>query len=87
MDEAKKIEDFMKPKCPVDPGDRFYRKHKTMTIPDRLEVLEVIPHPCGYFIKARYMYHAIGILERTFSDMIFKDENWVIEKRGIDFAV
>lgn len=77
--------DFMKPRCAVKVGDRIYRKHKVMTIPDRMEVIEVVPAPSGYFIKVRYMYHAIGQLERTFSDIIFKDDSWVIEKKGIDF--
>ena len=85
MDEEQKIQEFMKPRCPVKVGDRIYRKHKTMTIPDRMEVISVVPAETGYFIKVRYMYHAIGKLERIFSDVIFKDENWVIEKKGEDF--
>ena len=90
MDEEVKVveydaNDFLKPRCPVKVGDRIYRKHKTMTIPDRMEVVEVVPSASGYFIKVRYMYHAIGQLERTFSDIIFKDDSWVIEKKGIDF--
>ena len=79
------IREFMKPACPVKVGDRIYRKHKTMTIPDRLEVIDIRSHPEGYYIKARYMYHSIGQLERTFSDVIFKDDSWVIERKGIDF--
>lgn len=90
MDEEVKavdisVEDFMKPRCPVKVGDRIYRKHKTMTIPDRMEVTEVKSVDDGYFIKVRYMYHAIGELERTFSSVIFQDDSWVIEKKGIDF--
>ena len=79
------IQEFLKPKCPVKLGDRIYRKHKTMTIPDRMEVIDIQPHADGYFIKGRYMYHSIGPLERTFSDVIFKDDSWVIERKGIDF--
>lgn len=79
------VEDFMKPRCPVKVGDRIYRKHKTMTIPDRLEVIEIAPHDAGYFIKCKYLYHAIGQLERMFSDAIFKDDAWVIERKGVDF--
>lgn len=83
MDEEVKavdisVEDFMKPRCPVKIGDRIYRKHKTMTIPDRMEVTEVVPAYSGYFIKVRYMYHSIGELERTFSSAIFQDDSWVI---------
>lgn len=82
------IWDYMKPKCPVKIGDRIYRKHANMTLPDRLEVIDIKPDlKTGgyYFIKARYMYHAIGQTERTFSDIIFKDDSWVIERKGIDF--
>lgn len=79
------VEEFMKPRCQVKPGDRIYRKQKAMTIPDRLEVVEIRPNDVGYFIKCRYLYHSIGPFERTFSDVIFRDENWVIEKKGVDF--
>lgn len=92
MDEMKtvttsdiSVEDFMKPRCKVKPGDRIYRKNKNMTIPDRMEVTEVTPSKTGYFIKCKYMYHGIGVQERTFSDVIFQDDSWVIEKKGIDF--
>ena len=81
-------EEFMRPRCKVSVGDRIYRKLRNMTIPDRMEVVEVQPMKDvknGYFIKCRYMYHAIGIQERTFSDVIFKDDDWVIEKKGVDF--
>ena len=90
MDEEVKVveydaNDFLKPRCPVKVGDRIYRKHKTMTIPDRMEVVDVKSVDDGYFIKVKYMYHAIGQLERTFSSAIFRDDSWVIEKKGIDF--
>ena len=92
MDEMKtvtasetSVEEFMKPRCKVKSGDRIYRKHRNMTVPDRMEVTEVTPAETGYFIKCKYMYHGIGQQERTFSDVIFRDENWVIEKKGVDF--
>ena len=79
------IQEFMKPRCHVKVGDRIWRKMKNMTMPDRMEVIDIQPHTDGYFIKCRYMYHSIGQLERTFSDVIFKDDSWVIERKGIDF--
>lgn len=79
------IEEFMKPRCPVKVGDRIWRKNKNMTMPDRLEVVEIKSMKSGYLIKCRYMYHSIGPLERMFSDMIFHDDSWVIEKKGVDF--
>lgn len=76
------IEEFVK-HCPVEVGDTFYRDKPNMTIPDRLRVEEIIERDGGFFIRAKYIYHTIGPgLERTFSDIIFKDPNWIIEKRG-----
>lgn len=72
--------------CPVQVGDRFYRKTGKLQIPDRLEVLEIKKMTVGYVIKAKYIYHKIGpVFERNFSDVIFKDPDWVIEKKGVDF--
>ena len=93
MDSNKMMQDidlkeFMKPRCKVKVGDRIYRKIRSMTIPDRMEVTEVIPNESGYFFKVKYMYHTVGTnmpLRRTFSDAIFNDDSWVIEKKGVDF--
>ena len=90
MDETKKaqefdVESFLRPRPPVKVGDRIYRKHKNMTMPDRLEVMEIKWLNTGYIIKCRYMYHSIGPLERSFSDMILRDDSWVVEKKGVDF--
>ena len=79
------IEEFSKT-CPVSVGDHFYRKKPHETIPDRLEVVEIKEVNGTFYIQAKYMYHTIGpVMERTFSDMIFNDDSWVIEKRGVDF--
>lgn len=76
------IEEFVK-NCPVEVGDTFYHEKPNMTIPDRLRVEEIIERDGCFFIRAKYMYHTMGPgLERTFSDMIFKDPSWIIEKRG-----
>ena len=76
------IEEFTR-KCPIEIGDRFYRKSQKLTIPDRLEVVEIKDVEGIFYIRAKYLYHAIGPdFERTFSDVIFKDPDWVIEKRG-----
>lgn len=81
------LEDFLRPVCPVKIGDRIYRRKTNMTIPDRMVVEKIIPNNDGktYTIRVRYMYHVIGPFEREYSDSIFKDENWVIEKKGKDF--
>jgi len=75
------IEEFTK-RCPVEVGDTFYHKTPNMTIPDRLEVLEIKEMESGYIIRAKYLYHSIGpTFERCFSDVIFRDPDWVIEKK------
>lgn len=76
------IEAYFKKTCPVEIGDYFYRKRPGETIPDRLEVIAIKEIDGSFFITGKYIYHAIGpVFERTFSDVIFKDPNWVIEKR------
>lgn len=77
------IEEFFAPTCPVEIGDTFYHEKPNMTIPDRLKVIDIKEVDGSFFIKARYIYHAMGPnIERTFSDVIFKDPSWIIEKRG-----
>ena len=69
--------------CPVEVGDTFYRKIKNMTIPDRLEVLETWYLDGTWFIRAKYMYHAIGPnFEQTFSDVYFQNDDVVIERKN-----
>ena len=76
------IEEFSR-KCPVEVGDRFYRKSQKLTIPDRLEVVEIKDVDGVFYIRAKYLYHTVGPdFERTFSDVIFKDPDWVVEKKG-----
>ena len=72
------IEEFTK-KCPVEIGDKFYRKSRGYY----LEVVDIKDVDGTFYIRARYLNHANGPdFERTFSDMIFKDPDWVIEKRN-----
>lgn len=70
-------------KCPVEPGDIFYRSTDKINIPDRLEVVDVQEIRGDTLVRARYLYHMIGpVFERTFSAKIFDDPRWVIEKKG-----
>jgi hypothetical protein len=71
--------------CPVEIGDRFYRKSQLILVPDRIVVKSIKATNDGYLILGRYMYHVNGKKERMFSDSIFKDSNWIIEKKGTDF--
>lgn len=73
------ISEVFQKRCPVKVGDVFYHRKPNMTMPDRLKVLEIKKVDDTFYIKAKYMYHAIGPFERTFSDIIFKDPDWVIE--------
>lgn len=74
-------------RCPVEVGDYFYRRNHCTdigaSIPDRLQVMEIKEDDGMFFIRAKYIYHAIGpVFERTFSDIIFRDPNWIVEKKG-----
>ena len=93
MDEfenASSINVFFKPKCPVKVGDRFYRMNHEIRAgrrwPDKIEVVKVTEskEPGYFFVEGKYLQHTVGT-NRTFSSMIFKDPDWVIERRGIDF--
>lgn len=81
MDEVIKMNN----KCPVEIGDRFYRKIPNTTIPDRLVVKDIKPDENGYLITGEYMYHFMGKKERIFSSTIFNDPSWIIEKKDVDF--
>ena len=70
------IDDFMKPRCPVEVGDYFYRTNYCIetgaVLPDRIQVMSVteLENPivinelkgqyAYYKIRGRYIYHAIG---------------------------
>lgn len=74
-------------RCPVDVGDTFYHRNRSVDIgaalPDRIRVEEVTEKDGMFFIRGRYLYHAIGpTFERVFSDIIFRDPTWVVEKKG-----
>ena len=77
--------DFFKPRCPVAVGDRFYRKRGEGKLPDRIQVIAIDPIDEGYIIHGYYIYHGGENANRSFSSSIFKNEDWVIEKKGIDF--
>ncbi len=75
------------PRCPVEKGDIFYHRNRgTDTgacLPDRIRVEEVTEKDGMFYIRGKYLYHAVGpVFERTFSDIIFRDPDWVIEKKG-----
>lgn len=68
--------------CPVEVGDTFYRKYHVENGLDRLEVIETKYVDGTWFIKARYLNRTVGPFEKWFSDVFFKNENVVIEKKG-----
>lgn len=84
------IEVYFRPKCPVKIGDHFYRNNyevkKGRMGPDRIEVVNILPskEPGYFYIEGKYLQHTVGT-HRTFSSVIFKDPDWIIERKGIDF--
>lgn len=82
------IREFMKPKCPVKVGDRFYRKYR---VPNSLvfNVVEKIEEKQDddgtyYIITARSENVAIGINVHQYSSRNFEN-NYEIKKKGNDF--
>lgn len=73
-------------RCPVEVGDTFYRRnHGTdigATIPDRIQAVKITEKDGMFHIRGKYLYHTVGTKERVFSDIIFRDPNWVVEKKG-----
>lgn len=82
------IREFLKPKCPVKVGDRFYRKYH---VPNSLvfNVVEKIEEKKDddgiyYIITARSENVAIGIKVHQYSSRNFEDI-YTIERKGADF--
>lgn len=79
--------------CPVQIGDRFYRKNFCVengtAMPDRLKVIEIQPamdeDGSFYAVTGEYMYHSVDTKPRVFSSRIFSSGDWVIERKDIDF--
>ena len=80
------IENFMRPRCPVKVGDRFYRNYHVQNTLNPVVVTAV--EECGdhYIISGRHLNTAIGNREQKYdSRMISKSEDYTILKRGVDF--
>ena len=84
MDEIS-IQEFMKPKCPVSIGDRFYKKYH---VPNTLvfnvvEDIEEKKDDLGtyYIITARRENIEIGTKVLKYSSRNF-DDTWIIERKG-----
>lgn len=83
------LKNFLKPRCPVNVGDRFY---KIYHVPDNLiywEVTEVrdMEDKNGpyYAVTAKSNNIAIGQNVRTFSSRYLSSGEYTIMKRGVDF--
>ena len=77
-------------RCPVKIGDRFYRNNYcTQTgacMKDYILVKEIIMDPNksagNFLIRGKYENRAVGPFERWYSSDIFKNNDWIIEKKG-----
>jgi len=93
MDEMKtvtasdiSVEDFMKPRCPVKVGDRFYRNYHVKNALNPVLVTAIEDRGDYYVITGRYMNTAIGNREQKYdSRMISNNDDYTILKKGIDF--
>ena len=83
------LKDFLKPRCPVKVGDRFYKNYHVPSSLILWEVTEVRDmedkNGCYYAITAKCNNIAIGQNVRTFSSRYLTNGDYTILKRGADF--
>lgn len=93
MDEMKTVaandistENFMKPRCPVKIGDRFYRNYRVQNSLNPVVVTAVEDRGDYYVITGRHLNTAVGNREQKYdSRMISKNDDYTILKKGVDF--
>ena len=93
MDEMKtvtaketSVEEFMKPRCPVKVGDRFYRSYRVQNSLNPVVVTAVEDRGDYYVITGRHLNTAVGNREQKYdSRMISKSDDYTILKKGVDF--
>lgn len=93
MDEMKtvaaneiSVEDFMKPRCPVKIGDRFYKNYHVKNSLNPVVVTAIEDRGEYYVIKGKRLNTAVGNREQSYdSRMITKNDEYTILKKGIDF--
>ena len=93
MDEMKtvtasetSVEEFMKPRCPVKIGDRFYRNYRVQNSLNPVVVTAVEDRGDYYVITGRHLNTAVGNREQKYdSRMISKNDDYTILKKGVDF--
>lgn len=83
------VEDFMKPRCPVKVGDIFYKKYHVPNTLNKIIVEKIEEAKDGngfyYLITGRAFNIAIGVNVRKYDSRMLTPENYVIEKKGVDF--
>ena len=93
MDEMKtvtanetSVEEFMKPRCPVKVGDRFYKNYHVKNALNPVVVTAIEDRGEYYVIKGKHLNTAVGNREQNYdSRMIAKNDDYTILKKGIDF--
>ena len=87
MDENAKIQEFMRPECPVKVGEVIWRKYVNMTLPDPLRVEEITPAGDCFNLRCRYLQHVMGPYERTYSTENFKNQVWYVRRNKEDIRI
>ena len=83
------IQEFMKPKCPVSVGDRFYRNYHVPSglntiVVEKIEEANDEEGPY-YIITGRSINMAVGINVQKYSSRLIGSEQYTILKKGRDF--
>lgn len=83
------IREFMRPRCPVSIGDRFYRNYH---VPNKCNVIAVeeIENAVDdegpyYIITGRSINIAVGINVQKYSSRLIGSNQYTILKKGRDF--
>lgn len=75
--------EWMKPKCPVKVGDKFYRKTMNASLnPIIVMAIKDAPDGKSYVITGKYENTAIGYPIRLFSSQMINEDDYVIIRKG-----
>lgn len=83
------LENFLRPKCQLKVGDRFHKRYHIQSKQNPIVVEKIEPRSDDsgfyYLITGRAINTAIGINVRVYDSRSITPENYIIERKGVDF--